>query len=63
MESYRGGSRGPNAGEWGTFKSLKGECGKVLQQNSGIWNVFKVSFNFHGQNLINIFRAVTRGKI
>jgi hypothetical protein len=53
MESYRGRSRGPNAREWGHFRARKGEWGKVLQQNGGIWSVFKVSFNFHGQNLIN----------
>ena len=41
-------------GSGGTSESLKGEWGKVLQQNSGIWSVFKVSFNFHGQNLMNI---------
>ena len=41
-------------GSGGTSESRKGEWGKVLQQNSGIWSVFKVSFNFHGQNLMNI---------
>ena len=55
VESYRGGSRGPNAGEWGHFRVPKGRVGgEVLQQNGGIWSVFKVSFNFHGQNLMNI---------
>jgi hypothetical protein len=57
MESYRGGARGPNAGEWGHFRVPKGRVGEVLQQNGGIWNVFKVSFNFHGQNLMNIQKS------
>jgi hypothetical protein len=41
-------------GSGGSSESRKGEWGKVLQQNGGIWSVFKVSFNFHGQNLMNI---------
>jgi hypothetical protein len=30
IESYRGGSRGPNAGEWGHFRVPKGRVGEGI---------------------------------